>query len=107
MIDYTLRCDRLVQEASDPTCGVILLDVVLGYGAHSDPASVLLPAIQDARRNAKAERRHICIVAYICGTDGDPQHIDRQRLLLEEQGVILLPSNAQAARFAGLVLKGG
>lgn len=107
MIDYTLRCDRLGQEARDPTCGVILLDVVLGYGAHPDPASVLLPAIQDAMRTAEAENRYICIIAYICGTEGDPQRIDRQRSMLEEQGVILLPSNAQAARFAGLVLKGG
>jgi succinyl-CoA synthetase alpha subunit len=106
MIDYTLRCDRLRQEVRDPTCGVMLLDVVLGYGAHPDPASVLVPAIQDARRIAKAEKRHICIVASLCGTEGDPQHIDRQRMMLEEQDVVLLPSNAQASRFAGLVLKG-
>ena len=107
MIDYTLRCDRLGQEAHDPSCGIILLDVVLGYGAHPDPASVLLPAIQDAQAAAKAEDRYICFVAYICGTEGDPQHYDRQKAALEEQGVILLPSNAQAARFVGLVLKGG
>jgi FdrA protein len=107
MIDYTLRCDRLSQEAHDPSCGIILLDVVLGYGAHPDPASVLIPAIQDAQVAAEAEDRYICFVAYICGTEGDPQHYDRQKAALEEQGVILLPSNAQAARFVGLVLKGG
>jgi FdrA protein len=107
MIDYGLRCERLVQEAHDPSCAVILLDVVLGYGAHSDPAAVLCPAIERARQVTESEDRYVSIVASICGTNEDPQNHDRQRAALEEQGVVVLPSNAQAARFAGLVLRGG
>ncbi len=43
MIDSSLRVARLLAEAGDPTCGVLLLDVVLGHGAHPDPASELGP----------------------------------------------------------------
>jgi FdrA protein len=107
MIDYTLRCDRMVKEADDPSSGVILFDVVLGYGAHPDPASALIPAIEHARNRARAADRDLCFVASVCGTGEDPQGYDRQRRALEEHGVIVLGSNAQAARFTGLVLRGG
>ena len=39
MIDHRLRNERLLAEAADPQVAVILLDVVLGYGAHPDPAA--------------------------------------------------------------------
>ncbi|MCP4655949.1 MAG: hypothetical protein GY856_11080, partial [bacterium] len=38
MIDQELRLRRLRQEAADPEVALILLDVVLGEGAHADPA---------------------------------------------------------------------
>ena len=37
MIDYSLRNRRNLQEAADAETAVILLDVVLGYGANPDP----------------------------------------------------------------------
>jgi FdrA protein len=103
MIDYTLRCDRLVEEAKDPGTGVLLLDVVLGYGSHADPAAELVPAIAKTRK--AAGKRYLSCIASICGTDEDPQGYSRQKEALEKAGVIVLPSNAQAARFAALVLK--
>ena len=106
MIDYTLRCSRMVEEAGDPSCGVILFDVVLGYGAHPDPSSPLVSAVDRARSRARSADRELCFVASLCGTNEDPQGYDRQRRALEEHGVIVLDSTAQAARFAGLVLKG-
>jgi FdrA protein len=104
MIDYTLRCDRLAEEATDPDCGFILLDVVLGYGSHPHPAETLAVAIQKAQQAARAEGRYLAFVASICGSDEDPQNFSGQVAVLEEAGVIILPSNARAARFAGLVL---
>jgi FdrA protein len=104
MIDFSLRCDRLLQEAKDPKCGVILLDVVLGYGAHPDPASELVPMIRQAQEKAVAGGRHISFVASITGTNEDPQRADVQRAALEAAGVQVLPSNAQAAHYAGLIL---
>ncbi|HSD84442.1 MAG TPA: acyl-CoA synthetase FdrA, partial [Anaerolineae bacterium] len=38
MIDNDLRIRRLLQEARDPEVAVIMLDVVIGYGTHPDPA---------------------------------------------------------------------
>ena len=45
MIDPSLRLERIAVEAADPTCGVLLLDLVLGHGAHPDPAAELAEAI--------------------------------------------------------------
>ncbi|UCC88021.1 MAG: acyl-CoA synthetase FdrA, partial [Anaerolineales bacterium] len=78
MMDNDLRIRRLYQEADDPEVAVILLDVVLGYGSHPDPASELAPAIAKARAQAKKGGRHLEVVAVVVGTDQDPQGIDRQ-----------------------------
>ncbi len=105
MIDYTLRCDRIVEEAEDPDCGVILLDVVLGHGSHPDPSEALVPAVQKARKTAEKQGRHLAFIASVTGTDMDPQNYAGQISALEDAGVTILPSNAQAARYAGLIIK--
>jgi FdrA protein len=105
MIDYSLRCDRLMREVMDRECGVILLDVVLGYGAHPDPADVLVPLISEAREKIRKDGRFIAFVASVTGTDDDPQVYSKQRSALENAGICVLPSNAQAARYAGLILR--
>jgi len=101
MIDYTLRKERMLEEALDEDVAVMLLDVVLGYGSHADPASELVPVIEKIRH--KRENRPILFVASIIGTDEDPQDFQKQKTALERAGVIILPSNAQAARFAALL----
>ena len=53
MMDNDLRIRRLEKEAGDPEVAIILLDVVLGYGAHPDPASELAPAIANSQGNGK------------------------------------------------------
>ena len=105
MIDYTLRCDRIVEEAEDPDCGVILLDVVLGHGSHPDPSEALVPAVRKARKTAEKQGRHLSFIASVTGTDMDPQNYAGQIAGLEDAGVAILPSNAQAARYAGLIIK--
>ncbi|MCB0131648.1 MAG: acyl-CoA synthetase FdrA, partial [Caldilineaceae bacterium] len=72
MMDNDLRIKRLAQEADDPETAVLLLDVVLGDGAHPDPAAELAPAIADARARAAAAGRHLAVVAVVVGTDADP-----------------------------------
>jgi succinyl-CoA synthetase alpha subunit len=104
MIDLSVRAERIVAEAADPQVAVLLLDVVLGYGAHPDPAGGLAPAIHAARAQAEAAGRPLPVIASICGTAGDPQHLDQQQRTLAEAGVILAPSNAAAARLAARVL---
>ena len=106
MIDFTFRCERIVQEAEDPETAAILIDVVLGYGSHPDPAGALVPAIEKARKIASAEGRSLPFVASITGTDADPQNRSRQKTALESAGVLIAPTNAQAARLAGVIVKG-
>lgn len=98
MIDHRLRNERLAKEAADPETAVILLDIVLGHGAHADPASVMAPAIQAAHETARRAGRRIAIVGFVCGTTGDPQGLKKQEDALRKAGLILCASNAEAVR---------
>ncbi len=95
MIDPQVRSARLRGSMSDPAVGVILLDVVLGYGAHMDPAG----AIAETLRTVPAQRRPL-VIASVCGTDADPQHRGTQVATLQQHGVAVAGSNAEAARWA-------
>lgn len=101
MIDPAPRNARLVQEMTDPTCGVLLFDVVLGYGSHEDPAGELAAAL--AKGKAASPNPPLCI-ASVCGTEQDPQRLGEQCAKLEAQGVVLCQSNARAAALAACVL---
>lgn len=106
MIDNRVRQDRLLVEAADPETAVILLDVVIGYGSHDDPAGALVPMITHAREAAAAGGRYVAFVAHVCGTELDPQDLQRQEATLRAAGVLVAPTNAQAARLAGLIVAG-
>ena len=100
MIDHRLRNERIVEEAKDPETAVILLDIVLGYGSHENPAAEMLPAIEEARNVAKQDGRNIVFVGSVCGTEGDPQGLKPQEKLLSDASVLLSQSNAQAVKTA-------
>ncbi|MQY02380.1 FdrA family protein [Actinomadura macrotermitis] len=102
MIDPTLRLAALADAAADPGCGVVLLDVVLGYGADPDPAASLAPALAAAR----AARPDLALVVSLCGAAGDPQGLDRQGAALHEAGAAVFASNAEAARYAAALAAG-
>ena len=104
MMDNDLRIRRLEKEALDPSVAVILLDVVLGYGAHPDPASELAPAIAHAIKIAKDAGRYLEVVAVVSGTDEDPQDMNAQIKLLTEAGAKVETSNDQAARYVSRLL---
>ncbi len=98
MIDFRLRNEHIAAAAEDPATAVILLDVVLGYGSHPDPAGALAPALE------RVEGRAV-LIGSVCGAAGDPQGLARQETRLAAAGVVLLPSNAEAARLAALVAR--
>jgi FdrA protein len=100
MIDQTLRIERLLQEAADPEVAVILLDLVLGHGAHPDPGPELAAAIETARARAANAGRDVAVVASVCGTAADPQDLVAQEAALRAAGAVLADSNAQAVRVA-------
>jgi succinyl-CoA synthetase alpha subunit len=103
MIDGAVRRERIARDTADPATAVLLLDVVLGYGAHPDPAGELLPAITAARAAAAAAGRGLAIVASVTGTERDPQVRSTQVAALRGGGVVVMDSNAQAARLAARI----
>jgi len=105
MIDPEARAGRVREAGRSGEAGVLLVDLVLGRAVHPDPATPLAAAIYDARRAAGAAGGALVAVASVVGTDGDPQDLRRQITTLEAAGVEVLPSNAQAARFAALVTR--
>ncbi len=106
MIDPTLRTERLAAEAADPSCGVLLLDLVLGHGAHPDPAPDLAAAVRAARDTAHADGRALPVVVSLCGTDTDPQRRSACQEALAAAGASVFLSNAAAARHAVAELRG-
>ncbi|HBA84468.1 MAG TPA: FdrA family protein [Verrucomicrobia bacterium] len=100
MIDFTFRNRRIQQEAADPETAVILLDVVLGYGAHPDPAGELREVIRKASRQ-------VCVICSVTGTDADPQNRTHVVEALEAAGALVLPTNAAACRLAGQIVRQG
>jgi FdrA protein len=102
MIDPAAVAERVRAVADvDDGAAVVLLDVVLGHGAHPDPAAVLAPALTTAARAAGA-----ATVAVLIGTDGDPQGLDRQARALVDAGAIVHRSNARAADEAAALATG-
>jgi FdrA protein len=71
---------------------------VLGYGGHLDPAGHFVSAL------SKAPKARPAIVASVTGVDGDPQGYAGQIAKLREAGVIVAPSNADAALLAARIV---
>ncbi len=105
MMDNDLRIRRLETEANDPQVAVILLDVVLGFGAHPDPAAELAPAIAKAKAKVKEAGRYLEIVVVVSGTDEDPQDLDSQIQKLTDAGGVVETSNDKAVRYVGQLLR--
>ena len=98
MIDPALRTAKLREALADRQVAVVLLDVVLGLGAHPDPARPVHDAVRDAGGDRPA------VVASVCGTADDPQDAERQAAMLAGAGVAVAPSNADAASVAAAIL---
>lgn len=100
MIEPDIRNDRVMQAIADPATAVVLLDVVLGYGSHPDPANVLAPVVSNGLARLGESGHSVSVVASICGTESDPQVLSAQRHTLQEAGVVVMHSNASAVRYA-------
>jgi FdrA protein len=98
MIDLGPRLAR-VATADDES--VLLLDVVLGHGAHPDPAGELAPAL------AAAVSAGSDVVVSLIGTPDDPQDVAAQAAALAGAGATVFASNAEAARYAAALATGG
>jgi FdrA protein len=104
MIDPKARRPYLLEAAGNPEVAVVLADVMLGWGAHADPAGALAAAWQEAQAVASTAGRALVGIAHVCGAPDDPQGFEPQRQILREHGLLLADSNAQAVRLATAVL---
>ena len=104
MIDPSIRTERMEREGADEEIAVVLLDCVIGYGSHDDPAGAVAPAIEKMKKAAEKRGGYLAVVASVTGTDRDPQNIAAQRSRLEEAGAIVMPSNVQAAQLAKRIM---
>jgi len=103
VLDPSRRADLIAETVTDQTVAVILLDVILGRGAHADPAGALAPAIARALQ----ARPSLQVVAHVCGTEADPQVLSRQEDELTRAGARVAPTSAQAARLAAALVRPG
>ncbi len=104
MVDQTTRCALIRSAGADPGVGLLLLDLVLGDGAHPDPAPEIREAVEAARRARGSSP--LLVVASVTGTDRDPQGLARQRELLASAGISVQPSATHAAQLAAALLRG-
>ncbi len=98
MIDPEARISFLRAQVTDPTVAVVVVDVVIGDGAHPDPAGLLAPVAADIVESGAA------VVAYVLGTERDPQGFERQRRVLTEAGCLVTETAARAALAAAAVI---
>jgi FdrA protein len=106
MIDPSLRLERIAAEAADPSCGALLLDLVLGHASHPDPAGELAEAIRAARVTAAARGRALPVVVSLTGVEADPQGLTGCAEVLRDAGASVHLSNAAATRRAVSLLPG-
>ncbi|NLA71767.1 MAG: acyl-CoA synthetase FdrA [Clostridiaceae bacterium] len=104
MIDPMTRTE-FFESHIDETTAVILVDVVLGYGSHEDPAGAVADSVIKIREKLASMGRDIVAVASVTGTDKDPQDLKQSIEDLEQAGVIVMPSNAQAVRLVDRIMK--
>lgn len=94
MIDPSLRDDMVREAMRSDDVAVVLVDLVIGYGAHADPAENLASILAEVGGGGPV------VVASVTGTEGDPQRRSRQIATLERAGVLVAPSNSHACQVA-------
>lgn len=98
MIDPSARIDLIRAEARDDDVAVVLLDVVLGFGSHQDPAGQLLEALTETMADGGPQ-----VVAYVLGSENDPQNYAEQCAKLADIGCIVTRTAARAAYAAAAI----
>lgn len=100
MIDPAKRIECMKEALEDPDTGVILFDIMLGYGSHEDMAGALLPVIQELKAEAEKAERKLFFVATVCGTTKDYQGYEKAVETLKSAGVIVCDTNKLAVQTA-------
>ena len=105
MIDPSTREERINREKNDKEVAVLLLDIVLGYGSHHDPAGAIIESLKDAKFLAESRGGYLSIIASVVGTDRDFQGYEKTVNTLQSTGCVVMPSNYQASMLALDIIK--
>ena len=95
MLEPAGRNEMILEAVREGGIAVLLLDIVLGYGSHPDPAGALITALATL-----AQEQRPTIIVSVCGIEGDPQGFRPSCTALREAGLLVAPSAAAAARWA-------
>ncbi len=105
MIDPSTREERIITEGEDGTIAVLLLDIVLGYGSHPDPAGSIIESIKEVRRKAVERGGYVPVIVSVIGTKKDFQGYESTINTLTSAGCVVMPSNYQASMLALEIIK--
>lgn len=109
MIDPRLRASLIGDVVRHGDAGALLVDVILGDLAHPDPAGALLEGLAELGPRSgmtQGVAQRVPVIAVLVGARHDPQDLRRQRSVLEEAGIRVFASNAQASAAAGALVGG-
>jgi hypothetical protein len=102
MIDPTVRDDAIIAALGNDKVAIILVDVVIGYGSHQDPAGHLADLL-----NEHGTKDSPAIIASVTGTKEDPQVRSIQMSKLTAAGIVVAPTNADASEWALAAIRSG
>ena len=103
MIDPSTRNQQIASLAQKTEIGVLLLDVVIGYGAQIDSAQTLAKEIISLKEK-RPTNAPIAVIATVTGTEQDPQVRSAQITYLEEAGIAVMNSLPEAVTLACAVI---
>ena len=97
MMDSEVRKAKMLELTKDVKQPVvILMDVVLGYGAEKDPATELAEGIKNVKEQKAAVGEEVRFVFNLLGTEHDPQNLEKQAEVLREAGAYVYEGNTKA-----------
>lgn len=93
MIDPSVRTERI--DTLEDDVGVLLMDVVLGFGSNADPAGAVADSVKSLK-NRRGSKNPIVVIATVTGTNDDPQNREEQVAKLQDAGILVLENPRQA-----------
>lgn len=99
MIDPSTRMQEIAQLGARPEVGVLLVDLVIGFGANANPAESVIEAVESARKQ-RSPQHPLVVIATITGTDHDPQQRTPQAEALRQANIIVMDTLPEATLLA-------